>query len=57
MNDTLHTDWIENITFDELHIGQSAQMVRTLTLQDIQAFAAVSGDTLRGLFSKKTKPR
>jgi phosphate acetyltransferase len=45
MNDALHTDWIENITFDELEIGQSAQLVRTLTLQDIQAFAAVSGDT------------
>ncbi len=45
MNNTLHTDWIENITFDELSIGQSAQLVRTLTLQDIQAFAAVSGDT------------
>ena len=45
MNDALQTDWIENITFDELSIGQSAQLVRTLTLQDIQAFAAVSGDT------------
>ena len=45
MNDALHTDWIENITFDELEIGQSAELVRTLTLQDIQAFAAVSGDT------------
>ncbi len=39
------TDWIENHTYGELAIGQSAQMVRTLTLQDIQAFAAVSGDT------------
>lgn len=45
MNDDLHNAWIENITFDELSIGQSAELVRTLTLQDIQAFAAVSGDT------------
>ena len=44
MNDTLHTDWVENVTFDELSIGQSAQLMRTLTPQDIQAFAAVSGD-------------
>ena len=35
---------MENLTFDELHIGRSAQMSRTLTLADIQAFAAVSGD-------------
>jgi phosphate acetyltransferase len=36
---------IENITYDELFIGQSARLLRTLTLEDIQAFAAVSGDT------------
>lgn len=36
---------IENITYDELSIGQSARLLRTLTLEDIQAFAAVSGDT------------
>jgi len=44
----IHTpanEWSENLTFDELHIGQSARLLRTLTLQDIQAFAAVSGDT------------
>lgn len=45
MNQALHHAWIENVTFDELALGQSAQLVRTLTLQDIQAFAAVSGDT------------
>ncbi len=39
------SEWSENLTFDELHIGQSARLLRTLTLQDIQAFAAVSGDT------------
>ncbi|MDP3672696.1 MAG: bifunctional enoyl-CoA hydratase/phosphate acetyltransferase [Telluria sp.] len=37
-------EYIENITFDELSVGQSARKVRTLTLADIQAFAAVSGD-------------
>lgn len=35
---------IENVTFDELAVGQSASLVRTLALADIQAFAAVSGD-------------
>ena len=38
-------DWIENHTYDELSLGQSAVMARTLTLDDIRAFAAVSGDT------------
>jgi len=36
---------IENLTYDEISVGQSARLVRTLTLADIQAFAAVSGDT------------
>ena len=40
-NDALLT----NILYAELQIGQSAQLLRTLTLADIQAFAAVSGDT------------
>ncbi len=39
------TDLIENLTYDELSVGQSARLTRTLTLADIQAFAAVSGDT------------
>ena len=39
------TDLIENLTYDELSAGQSARLIRTLTLADIQAFAAVSGDT------------
>ena len=38
------TEWLENVTYDELKIGQSARLVRTLTQRDIQAFAAVSGD-------------
>lgn len=38
-------EYVENATFDEIRIGQSARTVRTLTLDDIRAFAAVSGDT------------
>ncbi len=45
MNAPLDQDMIENITFDELQIGQSDMMSRMLTIADIQAFAAVSGDT------------
>lgn len=35
---------MENITFDELKIGQSAELKRVLTQKDIALFAAVSGD-------------
>jgi hypothetical protein len=45
MNLPLDTELIENYTFPEIKIGQSARLLRTLTLQDIAAFAAVSGDT------------
>src|SRR5665648_455240 len=45
MNTRLHTELIENVTYDEIALGQSARLLRTLTLADIQAFAAVSGDT------------
>jgi len=31
--------------FDELTVGQSAETTRTVTAADIEAFAAVSGDT------------
>lgn len=44
MNDK-SSDLIENHTFEELSVGQSSEMVRALTLADIRAFAAVSGDT------------
>lgn len=37
--------WFENYTFDEIDIGDSAEICRSLTLKDIEAFAAVSGDT------------
>ena len=39
------TEFIENVTYDEISIGQSARLLRTLTMEDIRAFAAVSGDT------------
>ncbi len=45
MNLELNPELIENVTFDEIALGQSARLIRTLTLADIQAFAAVSGDT------------
>ena len=37
-------EWIENLTFDELRIGQESQMTHVVTAQDIVLFAAVSGD-------------
>ena len=45
MNRIDTASWIENVTYDELSVGQSARLQRTLSLADIQAFAAVSGDT------------
>ncbi|MEM6384152.1 MAG: bifunctional enoyl-CoA hydratase/phosphate acetyltransferase [Pseudomonadota bacterium] len=36
--------YIENRTIDEIEIGDSAELVRTLTAKDIDAFATVSGD-------------
>jgi len=45
MHKTPASGWLENMTFDELAIGQSARLLRTLSPSDIQAFAAVSGDT------------
>jgi len=35
---------VENITFDELAVGQQARLNRIITDQDIKAFALVSGD-------------
>jgi phosphate acetyltransferase len=45
MNSIAPQAYLENVTYDEIHLGQSARTVRTLTLEDIHAFAAVSGDT------------
>lgn len=36
--------YIENRSFDEINVGDCAELVRTLTTQDIDAFAIVSGD-------------
>lgn len=44
MNKNPTTQWFENITYEEMTLGRSAQLVRTVTWADIQAFAAVSGD-------------
>lgn len=37
-------DRIENRTFDELKVGDSASIARTLTYKDIELFAIMSGD-------------
>ena len=37
-------EFLENIIFDELTIGQQASLSRTLTQDDIDLFAAMSGD-------------
>jgi phosphate acetyltransferase len=37
-------EYIENRTFDEIALGDSASLVRTLRNEDIQMFALVSGD-------------
>ncbi|HTV34329.1 MAG TPA: bifunctional enoyl-CoA hydratase/phosphate acetyltransferase [Methylocella sp.] len=37
-------DRIENRTFDEMQIGESASLARTLTHKDIELFAIMSGD-------------
>jgi phosphate acetyltransferase len=37
-------DYLKNRTFDEIRVGDSASLVRTLTEQDLRLFAAVSGD-------------
>ncbi|KIZ40246.1 MaoC/PaaZ C-terminal domain-containing protein, partial [Rhodopseudomonas palustris] len=35
---------IENRTFDEIRVGDTASLVRTLSYQDIELFAIMSGD-------------
>src|SRR5215470_16336858 len=37
-------DYVENRTFDEIKIGDSASLVRTLNRDDIRLFAVMSGD-------------
>jgi len=36
--------YIENRTFDEIRVGDSAELTRTLRLQDLELFAVMSGD-------------
>jgi len=40
----MQADLIENRTFDEIAIGESASLTRTLTKDDIALFAVMSGD-------------
>jgi phosphotransacetylase/acyl dehydratase len=44
MSLTMELDRIENRTFDELKVGDSASISRTLTQKDIDLFAIMSGD-------------
>jgi phosphate acetyltransferase len=44
MNELTALDIIENHTFDEIRVGDGAHLVRTLKEEDIQLFAAMSGD-------------
>lgn len=39
-----HSPCITNKTYDEIKVGDSASLTRTLTKQDIQLFAVVTGD-------------
>lgn len=38
------SEFLENTTYDEIRVGNSARLTRTLKIEDIRAFAAVSGD-------------
>ena len=40
----IDTGMIENRTFDEIEVGATASVTRTLSRQDIALFALVSGD-------------
>jgi len=40
----MKTDVLQNVTFEELILGQQASLSRTLTQNDINLFAAMSGD-------------
>ena len=43
-NQAASTEYIENRTFDEIAVGDSATLVRTLRHEDIQMYAIMSGD-------------
>jgi acyl dehydratase len=40
----MRSETLQNRCFDEISIGDSASITHTLTLRDVQLFAAVSGD-------------
>ena len=42
MNLALDTELVENFVFSEIKLGQSARLLRTLTMEDISAFASES---------------
>src|SRR5512140_3332305 len=44
MSQTQASDFIENRTYDEIAVGDTATLVRTLRPEDIQMFAIMSGD-------------
>ena len=44
MNTTEALEYIENRTYDEIAVGESSSLVRTLRPEDIQMFAIMSGD-------------
>src|SRR6266700_1886355 len=37
-------DMIENRTFDEIKVGDTASLIRTLSRKDIELFAVITGD-------------
>ncbi|MEW6514475.1 MAG: bifunctional enoyl-CoA hydratase/phosphate acetyltransferase [Pseudomonadota bacterium] len=43
-SDYIGVDTIENRTYDEINVGDSATLARTLRPEDIQMFAIISGD-------------
>ena len=51
--------YLENVLFDDIKLGQSASLTRTLTTKDIEVFAAASGDVnpfhLDNVFAAKTR--
>ena len=44
MTETSKSEFIENRTYDEINVGDTASLTRTLRPEDIQLFAIMSGD-------------
>lgn len=61
MNQEYTPVMLENRTYDELQVGDSASLTRTLTKDDIDAFAILSGDVnpahLDDAYAKDTPSR